>query len=281
MIITILSLIITIACLAVIVSIVGKRWNALSAIDTESLPAERDARTKQKILSERLTRHMRRVKAQLGSKAQPLFALVREHTARLKESLFEALDTLHRQRHKPLSMETERAPVSVRIDRDLEEAARLRDNERFEESEKHYIDIIAKDAKNTEAYEGLSQIYIRQKEWASAQEVLEFLCSHMKEHIKKEADDAAKKATLEMRLAESLKQLATTTMQQGKNHEAEQYMQEALELQPQNPKFLDGALEMYMMVGKKREARAAFSRLRDANPDNQKLEELEERIDNL
>lgn len=282
MIIVIISIAITILCLAAIVVIIGKRWNALGAIDLESLPAERDARTKKKIVSERMRRQYYQMKANISAKTEPFALTVRERTARLRAAVADFFDTLY-QRRKTAPTEqkepSERAEAS--IEKDITVAGKFFDEERYEEAEKRYIEIIAKDAKNLDAYEGLARLYLRTKEWASSQEVLEFLCTQLRECIKKGQDDPGKRSACEMRLAESLKELVDVYAFLEKFADAERCMQEALCLQPQNPKFLDAAIEMYMMGGKKREARAALSRLRDANPDNQKLAELEERIDNL
>lgn len=282
MIIVIISIAITILCLAAIIVIIGKRWNALGAIDLESLPAERDARTKKKIVSERMRRQYYQMKAKISTKTEPLTSLAAERTERLRAAISNFFDTLYKKKESACGEDIEPSERGqARIERDIASADKFFDEERYEEAEKQYIEIIAKDAKNLEAYEGLAQLYVRKKEWTSSQEVLEFLCTQLRECAKRESDDPAKRSNCEMRLAESLKELSEVYVFLEKHAEAERCIQEALELQPQNPKFLDAAIEMYMIGGKKREARAALSRLRDANPDNQKLAEFEERIDKI
>ncbi|MBI4253345.1 hypothetical protein HY623_04205 [Candidatus Uhrbacteria bacterium] len=282
MIITIVSIIITIACLSLLLSIIGKRWNAVQAIDLESLPSERDARVKKKILTDRFKRQYNQVKARAHLSAAPLVGMVRDRLGRIGASLIEVLPRPRSIGARP-AVSAEQEGVSSappRIEHALSDAARLCDAGEFEEAEKRYIDIIAKDAKNLAAYEGLSSIYLRQKEWASAREVLEFLCAYLREQRKKELDPQARSA-VEMSLAEWLKELAVVYLATEKGELAEQASIESLELQPQNPKFLDASLEMYIILGKKREARAALSRLRQTNPENQKLEDFEKRIENL
>lgn len=284
MIFTILSIAVTVLCLSGIIAIIVKRWNALGAIDLESLPAERDARMKKKIISERMRRQYHQMKAKISTKAEPLASLAAERTERLRAAVANFFDTLYKKRESARGEDgdtefSERG--QARIEKDIASANKFFDEERYDEAEKQYIEIIAKDAKNLEAYEGLAQLYVRKKEWASSQEVFEFLCTQLRECAKRGADAPAERSNCEMRLAESLKELSEVYVFLEKHAEAERCTQEALELQPQNPKFLDAAIEMYMMSGKKREARAVLSRLRAANPDNQKLAELGERIDNL
>lgn len=282
MIITIISILVTIVCLAVILSIIGKYWQALNSIDLESLPSERDARTKKKIVSERLRRQYHHVRARVGTTAEPLTALVRERTRRMRDAFSDTLDSLRRQKRGTHEHEhDDELPRTARIDRALAAAEQLSAAAEFEEAEKRYIDIIAQDAKNLKSYEGLSRIYVRQKEWASAQEVLEFLCTNARERVKNTIDDPAQQSMLEMQLAEWLEELSGVYLMREQRDSAERTMREAVEIQPQNPKFLDASLEMYIMLGKRREARAALSCLRDTNPENQKLSEFEARINNL
>lgn len=281
MILTILSILITILCLAAILTIVVRHWNALSSIDIEALPQTRDARTKKRIMSDRLRRQLHVVTWTLRTRAEPLSRVVRERITLAWNVFWDWLEAYTRRRQSREGNAEEDVSPSRRIERALSEAGRLFDDEEYVEAEKRYIDGIACDAKNLDAYKGLSRVYIRQKEWASAQEVLEFLTTHLREASKKESAHPAEQSMCEMQLAEALEELAGVYRMRDNMERAEQIMHEAVELQPQNPKFLDAMLEMYILLGKKQEASAALSRLRDANPENQKLSEFEDRIGNI
>lgn len=282
MIITLVSIIITIACLSVIMMIIKKRWNALGAIDLESLPSERDAKTKKKIVTDRLRRHYHQTKAQIKTKAAPFLMVAWDRLGNGCLTVGRMIRDFVSTRMHPNQSEHEEVPVSQSsIDKSLVTAQKLIDDDQFDAAEKRYIDIISKDAKNIEAYEGLSDIYIQKKEWASAQEVLEFLCAQLRDRAKKEVADASARGMHEVHLATILMELSQVYRMLEKNTEAVQCLQDAVALQPQNPKFLDAELEMYIILGKKREARAALSRFRAANPENKKLEEFETRIESL
>jgi tetratricopeptide (TPR) repeat protein len=58
-------------------------------------------------------------------------------------------------------------------------------------------------------------------------------------------------------------------------------IQEALALEPQNPKYLDNYIEASILVENKKMAEDGFQRLRMVNPENQKLTLFRERIDAL
>jgi tetratricopeptide (TPR) repeat protein len=279
MILTAISFLIVVACLAGIIKIIARRWHALTSIDLENLPAERDAKTKKKILSERLKRRFYEIKTRTAERSAPVFSrigtTIQDFSSHIHGMVEAAL------RHKQIQKEEERGvPVteSTALSRLLRDAAAYLEKQEYDEAEKRYIDAVALDPKNLEAYAGLATIYKAQKEWAGAQEVLEYLRSHLREHAQKGDSDAAERSAYEMRLAESLIQLSDVYRVQDTFDEARSAMEQALEIQPQNPKFLDAALELYIMIGTQKEARAMLKRLKEANPENQKIADFEDRI---
>ncbi|MBI4449515.1 hypothetical protein HY634_00470, partial [Candidatus Uhrbacteria bacterium] len=64
----------------------------------------------------------------------------------------------------------------------------------------------------------------------------------------------------------------------GKRAAALKEIQAAIGQSPRNPKYLDFAIELAMMERNPRLATKYLTQLREANPENQKLEEFEERI---
>ena len=55
----------------------------------------------------------------------------------------------------------------------------------------------------------------------------------------------------------------------------------AVQLEPGNPKYLDQLLEMSIIAGDSELARETYDRLRLANPDNQKLAEFKQRVEEI
>lgn len=265
-------------CLAGIIKIIARRWHALISIDLESLPAERDARTKKKILSDRLKRHFYQLKTRAAEKGRPVFSRVADSYVDFSHRVLGAVEAAVQRKHIQRD-EAAGVPISesTALSRLLRDADAFLDCEEYADAEKRYIDAIALDAKNLQAYTGLAVIYKAQKEWAGAQEVLEYLRDHLREYATAEQDSAEQSAYL-MRLAESLSQLSEVYLILEKQDEAQSSIEEALELQPLNPKFLDAGLELYIILEKPKEARLLLKRLKDANPENQKIEEFNERI---
>lgn len=281
MILTIVSLLIIVVCLVGIIKIIARRWHALISIDLESLPAERDARTKKKILSERLKRHFYQLKTRAVEKGRPAFSRVADSYVDFSHRVLSAVETAVQKKHIQKD-EAAGVPVSesTALSRLLRDADAFLDREEYAEAEKRYIDAIALDPKNLQSYTGLAVIYKAQKEWAGAQEVLEYLRDHLREYATTEEDSAEQSSYL-MRLAESLSQLSEVYLILDKKDEAQSSIEEALELQPLNPKFLDAGLELYIILEKPKEARLLLKRLKDANPENQKIEGFEERIKSI
>lgn len=277
MILTIVSLLIVVACIAGIVHIISRRWNALLSIDLEALPAERDARTKKKIIAERLKRQMYHAKNKATEISEPLKLFFRKRFSKIQEKVHTLSEAVEHHRSKTESSD-EKMPDGTRVEKLLREADTAMDQEKFDEAERKYIDIIALDAKNLQPYQGLALLYTKKKDWPQAQEVLEYLCNQLRELASHTDSNPSEKSSLEMRLAESLNQLSGVTLSQEKNDEACSALEEAVALQPQNPKFLDALLELYIILGKQKEARKVLARLKEANPENQKLDEFAERI---
>lgn len=277
MILTLVSLLIVLACIAGIVHIIARRWNALLSIDLEALPAERDARTKKKIISERLKRQMYQMRGKALEMTDPLKGFFSKRFTKIQEKVQTLSEAVEQHRAQTESSEEILSNVS-RVEKLLREADGALDQEKYDEAEKKYIDCISLDAKNLQPYQGLALLYTEKKDWPQAQEVLEYLCNQLRESASHTDISPAEKSTLEMKLAESLNQASSVYIFQEKKEEACTAIEEAVALQPQNPKFLDASLELYIILGKQKEARKVLARLREANPDNQKLDDFADRI---
>ncbi|MBI4599549.1 tetratricopeptide repeat protein [Candidatus Uhrbacteria bacterium] len=275
---TIISLFIALVCVAGIIMIIARRWHALTSIDLEHIPAERDARTKKKILTDRLKRNFYQLKTKVVEKGSPLFSRLADGIVDASHRLQGAIEAAAHRKHIQKDEAAGVAPTeSTILSRLVRDADAYLERGEYADAEKRYIDAIALDPKNLETYAGLAILYKAQKEWASAQEVLEYLRDHLRDYADV-GEDASAQSAYTMRLAESLMQLCEVYALQEKMEEAQASTEEALSLQPSNPKFLDAGLELYIILGKQKEARQLLKRLKAANPENQKIEGFEDRI---
>ncbi len=145
----------------------------------------------------------------------------------------------------------------------IEEARALLGEEEFDKAEKKLIDVLGLDARCVPAYELLGQVYLKRKDYQLAEETFQFL-------LKLAPDDASVHAymgeVLEVR---------------GKKEEALKEYKKASDLSPRNPRYLDFLISMAIEMKKGEDAKEALERLREANPENQKISEFEEQIISL
>ncbi|MBI2645409.1 hypothetical protein HYW94_04530 [Candidatus Uhrbacteria bacterium] len=284
MIAEIISLSISIICIAGIWVIVKNKIHILASIDTHGIPAERDAAVKKRIIAERLRRNIRffqDVSAFIGKPMISFFRNMQEHVRIFYQGLVELRE---RHRRMPLSrgeqgISRDQHVSSVEIL--LQEARACFEKEDCEQAEKKCIEVIGKDKKNREAYHIFAQIYIQQREWNHAQEVLEcskkILRANMRECEKNNEDMAG----LQTEYANLLIDLADVYRKLEKNDRALTAIREAADLQENNPKFLHELVDIHIVLGQRLKAEKALESLRKANPENQKIEEIEERIKEL
>jgi len=58
-------------------------------------------------------------------------------------------------------------------------------------------------------------------------------------------------------------------------------IQQALDIEPQNPRYVDNFIETSIILKRKDLAEEGYKQLRMINPDNQKLEVFRQRIDEI
>ncbi len=284
MIAEIISLVISIVCLAVIGVIVKNKIHILASIDTRMIPRERDAAVKKRIITERLRRNIRffqDVSVFIGKPVASFFKKIQEQIRVFYHGLVEL-----RERHRkiPLSRaeknekdENQLSPLEVL----LNEAQMLLEKEEYAYAEKKCISVIEQDKKNREAYHILAKIYIQQREWEHAQEVLECNKKIFKGAIREYESRGEDDNELQTEYANLLINLAGIYKKLEKNDRALTVIKEAVELQGSNPKFLHELVDIYIISGQRLKAEKALEMLRKANPQNQKIEEMEEQIKEL
>ncbi len=135
--------------------------------------------------------------------------------------------------------------------------------EEFDKAEKKYIEVISYDPKFVPAYEYLGRLYLRRKDYDLARETFSFL-------VKLSPKDASVTASLG-EVEDAL----------GNLELAFEYYKKASSLSPKNPKYLDFFIESAIETGNKYEANLALDRLREVNPDNNKIDDFEEQIQNI
>ncbi|MCX6784415.1 MAG: tetratricopeptide repeat protein, partial [Candidatus Komeilibacteria bacterium] len=179
----------------------------------------------------------------------------------------------------------------------LQEAQKALAADRVVEAEKILLQVIAVDPHNVGAYRGLGEVYRRQKNYDQAKEVFEFLLklndkdplaylgladlAEAKGDLLTASQEYHRVLTLDTANVPSYLALAKTYQAMGQTNEAQEVIKQGLEVEPRNVVLLDFLIEISIILQDQPEAIKAWEKLQIVNPDNQKLSELREQIDDL
>ncbi len=287
----IIPLILILVSLAIISIILIKKFPLLANLDVENIPAEKEAKFKEQIISNRINRNLLRWKTRLLKVFRPL-----------GESLGKGFNALWLKLHairEKYRQEAARAgeDLNLRIAKLMEEAEGLVKREELPEAEKKLIEVIGLDNRNIVAFKLLGDVYFGGKNYDNARQTYEFVLK-LKEDDEEAYDDLAKVAREEGKLEEArddyLKSIKINS------HHSETYfdltlvyeamedfeaaleaIKNALEIEPNNPRYLDTMLRISIIKKDKVSALNAYEKLKEVNPENQKLDELKGQIDEL
>jgi len=269
-----------------IIIIVVRKFSVLANLDVDTIQAEREIKVKEKIISNRLKRNYFRYYFKLVNSLKPLGLKIGELSKEVYQKLIDFKDNYNKEEDKKEVLK----PGQV-DEKSMLEAEELKKQEDWGKAEKKYIDLIGEDSTNIKAFRGLGEVYFERKDFTEAKETLEHVLKLLEKKLddfsvfggkgeisdeqKSEKDQATREfgdiyfdLSLVEKAAENYKgaQIAIT---------------KALKVQPNNPRYLDTKFEISIINKDKDEALFALDRLRDVNPENQKLDEMKAELDKL
>ncbi len=244
--------------LAVLIGLVARKLAVLRRIDVEAMTKERNARVKQDIIAQRLKRKLTDGWRWLSTHSQP----VREASHRRMQDFLhriEALEAEYRRRAQNLKPPTQEESQQ-RIHALLDEGIALRKEGLTEKAEKKYIEAIGLAPNSVEAFQSLGELYLEKREYDHAEESLSYALK------------------LNPRSAGLLLDLAQVYAASGNPAAALSCCQQAVGIEPNDPKNLHALLEASIAMDERELAERTLKQLKTANPENQKLDELEAQI---
>ncbi|MFH1404924.1 MAG: tetratricopeptide repeat protein [Patescibacteria group bacterium] len=250
-----------IASLSVIIFIVARKLPQLGMIDVDSHPKEKARKTKEKILLERVERIQSKNFKKLAKVGAGVFDSVSKKGRRSVQKLY-ALEQYY-EKIKKGSQKSGATTDSALVKKLINEAQELIKQEEYVLAEKKYIEVISHNSKCVEAYEDLGNLYIRTKQYAQARETLSFT-------LRLSPDDAS----VHMSMAE-------LEMLEGNPKAAVEQARIAVQKRDHNPKYIDMYIETAFNAKMTGEIMRGIGMLKRANPDNQKIEQFEKRLDEL
>ncbi len=262
----------------------------MASLDLSTVPKEQEARVKQNILKSRLKRKLSRFFLILGRVISPL----QEKLAEWTKAIYYKLLTLKENYREDPSSDLKGGLALKDI---LSEAEELVKKEDYEGAEKKYIQAISINSKNIETFKLLGALYLTMKKFPEAKETFEHVLKLTKEdaetythlaEIEKEKGNFEKAEenflqSIKLNSARSLNyyNLADVYREMGNIKEALTSIREALKIEPNNPRYLDAMVEISIIAEEKADAWGAYKKLKQINPENNKLPEMKKKIDKL
>ena len=300
MLINILFLLATLVCLGAIGYIIWSKLPQLSNLDVVNLPQEKTNRKKNEIILRRLETKSREAKEKLGTKLQPLQSIWGQWQLKFRVYVGKIERLLHHEEMVKTKQEISQLSdeeVGNKLGNLIKEAQQHLELNNFDQAEQTFISAVKIDPKSADAYRGLAETYLKRGSREEAKQTFSFLLQLEPENDAvmvrlaqmaeedNNVDDAIQyyqqAAVINDALSPRFAHLAELLLKVGQNEIAKEAIMQAVELEPQNPKYLDFLLETAILCQDKKLAGEVFNQLRMANPENSKLVDFKYRINNL
>lgn len=287
----IIPLVLILISFGVMAVIAVRKFPALASLDVENIPAEKEARFKERILSNRLKRNVLKWYAKVARFTRPVFGWLSEFLKSFYAKLHDLKEKYRtEQPSTPEDMEKRIAAL-------FEESEDLRRQEEYNAAEKKLIEIISMDSKNIKAFKALGHLYVERKDLEEAKQTFEHILklkaddeeayedlaivAQASGNLELAKDDYLRSIEINNQRAQTFYHLALVYEETGDMFSACDNMKQALKLEPNNPRYLDTTLRISIIIKDKVLALEAYERFLKVNPENQKLSEFKRQIDEI
>jgi tetratricopeptide (TPR) repeat protein len=278
----IIPLVLILLSLAVIIVVIARKFAVLANLNIQTIQAEREAKFKEQIISNRL----KRIILKWQSRVKRAIAPIGENTASFFRWFYNKLwEVKNSYMHEtPL----DQAGSTAMVDKLFNEADELWRAGRLQEMEKKLIEVISCEPKCIRAFRELGGVYLEQKSYHEAEETfkhaLKLIDDWASENLLTTAggsDKAAEKFDPENQRAGVYFDLTLVYKAQEQYDAAIIAAKKALLAEPNNPRYLDTMLELSIIKKDKIPAIDYFDKLLKVNPENNKLEDFKKQIELL
>ncbi|MEK7189520.1 MAG: tetratricopeptide repeat protein [Patescibacteria group bacterium] len=303
--------------LAAVVIVVVRKFPQMTGLDTEKLPEVKQAKIKEEIQFQKFLRHLSSLGVKLKSQSKYLGFFkngwlatqgrfrVAVHNlqekykksviAEFKKEVNESAADV-KSKKGAVKKKTTASAIQANVD-PLKQAEKSREAGDLPTAERLFIEVIKTNPREADAYRGLGKTYLAMEKLKEAKETFEFLAKlkpdedRVYNYLGMVAEAQGKKAEairyfeeavrLNDRLAVRFYDLGRMYASAKRPAAALRNFARAAEIEPNNPKYLDQLLEMSIITGDVDLAREVYDRFRLTNPDNQKLPEFKQRIEEM
>ena len=281
---------------AAIIFLIIKKFPQLTLLDVQAIPEVKEEKKKDEFLKKRAEKKNQEQKEKKKEKWQPIIAISKNLQSGFRTMLGTVENKVFSQAFK--RTRAKKLEEGIRPEEEivllLREAQNAVKNENFDLAEKKYIEIVRLDPKHIEAYRGLAQVYVQLGQTKEAEETYKFL-HHLVPNDDQVLVNLAELAEQNNQIAQAISyyekslllndssaprfaKLCALLQNEKQYPAALEAMEQSVELEPQNPKYLDNLIELAIIVGNKERAEEAYQKLRLVNPDNQKLPLFKDKI---
>ncbi len=291
----IILIILIIVSLLLLIWQVVKKFPRLVNININSLPDIKIKRQKDEILKNRLQRSWLDILDKLKSLSSPTQSKInnifRQYYLRLKN----IEKDLKRRGHAKLTSAVDKSQA---VDDMLTEAKQYINSEEYQKAEEVLLDALSVEQHNIEAYKILVEVYRYRKEYDQAKETLEYLLklthdddaavysslaglAHQRGNLKQAENDYLKSISISDDNYLHFLSLAEVYLDLDEQNKALDTAQRAQILAPNNPKVLDFLINLSIIMQDKELATQYINKLKEVNPENNKIPEFMEQVDSL
>ena len=263
--------------LLVIIIIITRKFPVLANLDLDTIQSEKEAQFKEQIIGNRLKRNVIRYNSKLVNIFQPIISSVVNWIKMFYEKLLAFKENYNR--------EEILEDTADGVDKMISNAEELLKEEKIEEAEKQFIDVISIDSQNLKAFKGLGKLYIDKKQFTEAKQTFEHVLRLLERDELKVGfsptgkNDNKEELKIDNHYLSSIYYELAKACQGNEEYKlALQNIIKATEIEPSNPRYLDMKLEISIMNKDKGIAFDALKKLEEVNPNNNKLEEFKEKV---
>lgn len=260
MILDITALVLLVASSVVLLVMFFRKFSILTTIDVDSVPQEKLEQKKEDIIEMRLKRKLEWLKNKTNQIIRPFFRFLNNIFQLTYRKALE-LEKYYQEKSQPISDKNNNNQQKVRAL--ISEGEELYKDEDYGQAEKKFIQVISLDHMNIEAYDNLGRIYLAQKDYEHAIEAFQHALKLDEKNSGVHCD------------------VGLVYQELGDYKKAIMYLKKAIRLDPNNPKYLDALIEISILDKNSYLAKATYQKLQKANPENQKLAEIKEKIENI
>ena len=249
------------AALTVVVVVYVRAFPKASALDLEAMTLHRQQKRKTNLVENRLRRKLNTLRLSVQAFLKPIGKVL----TKLLRGLFHNLVTLEKKYRQAAkgAVSTTTEPTATSVVTAVQEGTALLDDGKLAEAEKKFIAAVGLDSRSLDAYRGLAKVYEAMGDKVHAIATLQFM-------VQLDPKDQA-----------IYRELGKLQVELEKYEDALESFEQALELGPNNPKNLDAFIEVAILNKLKYKAQSTLDKLKDVNPENQKLEKYQAEIDQL